>query len=111
MEVMSKLRLAIDAKDVEMTFKQGYQIVHAEFLWADKEIRIWVEQNMSGHVPEVDVMFSVIKSNEPLAEGLTHVATLGDEALPETYHLYQRVKRGVEAPCSSAEQRPSTTVA
>lgn len=90
MKVIHKFRLANDVAETTLSLKQGYKIVHSEYVLVDKSIYIWVEQPLDVNVLETDVEFKVVKSGEPLPKHLQHVASVVDSFAPEAYHIFEQ---------------------
>lgn len=88
MKVIHKFRLANNCEQAMLSLKQGYRIVHSEYVVVDKSICIWVEQTLDVEVPDKQVKFKVAKSGDPLPDRLHHVASVVDSFTPEAYHIY-----------------------
>ena len=95
MKVIHKFQLASDGSSTTLSLKQGYRIVHSEYILVEKMICIWVEQSLSVEVPEQQVIFKVYKSGQPLPEHLKHVASAVDNFAPEAYHIFQEPEQEI----------------
>lgn len=89
MKVIHKFRLATDSKQVTLTLKESFKIVHSEYVLVDKSIYIWVEQTLDVEALTQQVTLKVIKSGDPLTDNLQHVASVVDSFTPEAYHIFR----------------------
>lgn len=97
MKVIHKFQLANDGASTKLRLKHGYKIIHSEYILVEKSICLWVEQTLSVEVPEIEVVFKVAKSGEPLADHLLHIASVVDNFAPEAYHIFQESGREIRA--------------
>lgn len=89
MKVVHKFRLGNDANETTLKLKQGYKILHSEYVLVDKAICIWVEQTLDVEVPDKEVTFKTVNSGDPLPNHLQHVASVVDSFTPESYHIFK----------------------
>ena len=89
MKVIHKFRLETGAQQVSLSLKQGYKIVHSEYVLVDKSVFIWVEQTLDVEVPSESVILKVINSGEPVPDRLNHVMSVVDSFTPEAYHIFE----------------------
>ncbi|MDX1451679.1 MAG: hypothetical protein R3183_03905 [Oleiphilaceae bacterium] len=90
MRVIHKFKLAVDGSPTTLKLKNGYKIVHSEYVLVDKAVCIWVEQSLSVSTPEREVVFEVAKSGDPIHDDLVHVASAVDSLTPEAYHIFKK---------------------
>ena len=95
MKVIHKFRLETDGQQVSLSLKQGYKIVHSEYVLVDKSVFIWVEQTLDVEVPTVNVTLKVINSGDPVPDRLNHVMSVVDSFTPEAYHIFEVPKAGI----------------
>jgi len=88
MKVIHKFRLSNDKSETTLSLKEGFRLVHSEYVLVEKCICIWVEQTLDVDVPEKKVPFKVVASGEPLPDRLKHVASVVDSFTPEAYHIF-----------------------
>ena len=88
MKVIHKYQLNTDGSPTELTLKESYRIVHAEYVLVDKAVFVWVEEPLAAKIPFTSVEFQVARSGEPLSSSFEHVATAVDLLAPEAYHIF-----------------------
>jgi hypothetical protein len=71
-----------------LSLKEGFRIVHSEYVLVDKSIYLWVEQTLDVDVPDKKLQFKVVKSGEPLPDRLQYVSSVVDNFAPEAYHIF-----------------------
>ncbi len=88
MKTIHKYQLDPANKSHQMALKEGYRVVRAEYLVAEKSVFIWVEVPLSVEVPMEVAHFRLVASGEPVPLNSTYLATAIDSFAPESYHLY-----------------------
>jgi hypothetical protein len=87
MKVIHKFKLAVDGSKTELKLKHGYKIAHTEYVLVEKAVCIWVEQTLAINVRDMEVIFKVARSGDPIPDNLVHIATAVDGLAPEAYHI------------------------
>ncbi len=90
MKVIHKYKLSSEGKTTELKLKKGYRIVHSEFVLVEKAVFIWVEQTLAVDVKNIDVVFNVVRSGDPIPDNLIYVASAVDSYAPEAYHVLKK---------------------
>lgn len=89
MKVIHKFRLETAVQQVSLNLKQGYKIVHSEYVLVDKSVFIWVEQTLDVEVASESVTLKVVQSGDPVPDRLKHVMSVVDGFTPEAYHIFE----------------------
>lgn len=90
MKVIHKFKLANDGSVTGLKLKHGYKIVHSEYVLVDKAVCIWVEQTLAVDVRDMEVIFVVARSGDPIPDDLLHIASAVDGLAPEAYHIFKK---------------------
>lgn len=91
MKAIHKYQLNSDGSETQLSLKEGFKIVHAEFVLVEKAVFVWVEEPLAAKIPTIEVPLTVVRSGEPLSKDFQHVSTAVDALAPEAYHIFQKV--------------------
>ena len=88
MKAIHKYQLDPAKKHHEFALKEGYKVVRAEYILAEKTVCVWIEVPLSVAIAAQTVHFRLVASGEPVPLDSQYVATAVDSFAPESYHLY-----------------------
>ncbi|MCH8500184.1 MAG: hypothetical protein LAT63_17060 [Marinobacter sp.] len=89
MKTVHKYRLDGSGKIDSFKVREGYRIVHSEYVVTEKAVFVWLEVPLDLSVPETDLKLRIFRTGEAIPRAYVHLATAVDAFGPEAYHVYR----------------------
>ena len=88
MKAIHKYRFGNERAQHVLSLKQGFKVVHSEYVITDKAVYLWIEEPLSVDIKTEEVCFKLALSGDPVAESFDYVASAVDVFGPEAYHIF-----------------------
>ena len=88
MRTVHKFRLEVGANGNRIKLREGFRVLHSEYLVTEKAVFVWVEVPLDITLPEESVQLRVFKTGEAIPVRYEHLATAVDAFGPEAFHIY-----------------------
>lgn len=88
MRTVHKFRLKSGAELNKLKLREGFRLLHSEYLVTEKAVFVWIEVPLDITRPEQEVHFRVFRTGDPVPRNYEHLATAVDAFGPEAFHVY-----------------------
>jgi len=88
MRTVHKFRLETGSKGNCINLREGFRILHSEYLVTEKSVFVWIEVPLDITLPEHPVQLRVFHTGDPIPAHYEHLATAVDAFGPEAFHIY-----------------------
>lgn len=88
MKTVHKYRLESGNQVNALKLRQGYRLIHSEYLVTEKAVFVWIEVPLDLTLPEQEVKLKVFRTGEPVPRNFQHLTTAVNGFDPEAYHIY-----------------------
>ena len=92
MKTIHQYTLNSDQKITTLALREGYRVVRCEYLFAQKQVYLWVEEPLSIDLPVIKRQFMVVGSGAPVPVSFRHIDTALDPFGPQAFHVYEVVQ-------------------
>ena len=92
MKTIHQYTLNTDQKITTLALREGYRVVRCEYLLAQKQVYLWVEEPLSIDLPVIKRQFMVVGSGAPVPVSFRHIDTALDPFGPKAFHVYEVVQ-------------------
>lgn len=88
MRSVHKFRLEAGKQGNRIKLREGYRLLHSEYLVTEKSVFVWIEVPLDITLPEVHLELRVFHTGEAIPKHYQHLATAIDNFGPEAFHIY-----------------------
>ncbi|GAA6131197.1 DUF7352 domain-containing protein [Halopseudomonas sabulinigri] len=96
MKTIHQYPLNSDKKPTRLKLREGYRIVRCEYLIAQKQVYLWVEELLSIDLPVLQREFVVVESGAPVPLSYHHIDTALDPFGPQAFHVYEVAQKSAK---------------
>ena len=88
MRTVHKFRLEVGANGNRIKLREGFRVLHSEYLVTEKAVFVWIEVPLDITLPEALVELRVFRTGEAIPVRYAHLSTAVDAFGPEAFHIY-----------------------
>jgi hypothetical protein len=108
MKTIHQYALDGDKQINSLALRAGYRIVRCEYLIAQKQVYLWVEEPLNITLPVSQQQFIVVGSGAPVPMSYSYIDTALDPFGPQAFHVYAVIPAEADQPNEASTARPPT---